>query len=342
MHISVQRGSRTYVIDTDKKTLVSRTGAGRPPSFEHLRDIIKHAVKYAQSSPVSRSITISDETPAPRPQVSPTDVTQPLRSDTDLLRSIGERVRMMHDLTEGATFGEYPSCIFAGGPGMGKSHTVTEVLRSAHMDPKRETKYRIVQGSSITPITLYDILYEYREKGNVLVLDDSDSVLNDESGMMLLKAALDSTPKRKLTWGSRAETVAPKEYDYQGSILFLTNQDFHRQIDKNGSANMNKRQQHLDALRSRSNYLDLMLTDRRAQWLWTQHQITSQKILMRHGLTEHEQTDVLTFMETHLSQLIECSIRSAAKMVPFVLSHRRDSRKAWQPRVQIIQFRRDL
>lgn len=349
MEVAVKAGERLYIVDTVAREIIRVNGAGRPPSDDRKREIIAEAVKAAMAKQTVTGISISPTAPRPttpsttpsKLSVTPVNVV-PQLTDAELLAVIQERATMMREIMEGATYGEFPAVVCAGGPGMGKSYTAEEILRAAAADPARNTKFKIVQGGRMTPVELYDMLYQYRFKGNVLVLDDSDTILAEEQGMMLFKAALDSKPVRTLSWRSQGTKKAPDEYEFSGSVIFLTNQNFTAQIEKGGSENMNKRQQHLAAIRSRCTYLDLMLSSPRARWLWTYNQITKLRILEKQGLRAHEQTEVLSFIRENVNNLMEISIRSAVNMIPFVLMHRRDPSKDWRKRVAIVQFRQSI
>lgn len=345
MEVTVKAGERVYLVDTVARDIIRVTGGGRPPSEARRAEIIAEAVQAAMARKTVTGISITPTAPrqaiANRIVTTPTNVV-PQLTDDELLAQMQERAMMMREIMEGATFGEFPAVVCAGGPGMGKSYTAEEILRTAAQDPQRGTRYKIVQGGRMTPVELYDMLYQYRMKGNVLVLDDSDTILAEEQGIMLLKAALDSKQIRTLSWRSQGAKKAPEEYEFSGSVIFLTNQNFSAQIDKGDISNMNKRQQHLAAIRSRVTYLDLMMGTRRAQWLWTFNQITKQRILEKQGLRAHEQAEVLSFIRENVDNLMEVSIRSAVNMIPFVLMHRRDPSKEWRKRVAIVQFRQNI
>lgn len=339
--VKAEGSDRQYVVDTARREIIRIVGAGRPPSDERVAQILEAAMKKAAGTNVSdapsipRRVVDTFKVPASVPKV-----TVPGISDAELLETLQERASMMREIIEGAPYGEFRAAVIAGGPGMGKSYTAQEVLDVAKTE--RQTSFTIVQGGRVTPVELFDLLYKYRFRGNVVVLDDSDTLLSEDQSIMLLKAALDSKPDRTLTWMSQGGKKAPDTYTFSGSIIFLTNQDFSAQIDKGGPSSMNKRQQHLAAIRSRCTYLDLMMHTRRAQWLWTHQQITKLRILEKQGLRASEQHDVLKFMEANTENLMEVSIRAAVNMIPFVLMHRRDPSKDWRRRVSVVQFRRNV
>lgn len=88
------------------------------------------------------------------------------------------------------------SLVIYGGPGTGKTYTVTETLKSEGM--KKGEDYIIVKGK-ITTAALYNMLFLHRH-GSMLVFDDTDSVWGDADAANLLKAALDSYDERTISW----------------------------------------------------------------------------------------------------------------------------------------------
>jgi hypothetical protein len=75
-----------------------------------------------------------------------------------------------------------------------------------------------------------------------------------------LKAATDSTKGRKLQWLAETKMLdeegdrMPRFFDFEGSVIFITNYDFDEFIDRG-----HKLSPHFEALISRSHYLDLAM-----------------------------------------------------------------------------------
>src|SRR5690606_21748334 len=91
--------------------------------------------------------------------------------------------------------------VIKGPPGVGKSHLVMEELQSSDFASilTKDDSYSILKGN-VTAIGLYQKLFHYRAKGQVLVFDDCDTALWDETCLNLLKSALDTSKKRRLCW----------------------------------------------------------------------------------------------------------------------------------------------
>lgn len=341
-------GGRQYVVDTNKREIVRKIGQGRPPSPDMEREIIRVAMNQVGSKPAAFPEVSLMPTPSMPRRSSPSRIAPDVApepaadiSDDEILNVLRDRMTMFRDIVEGVCYGEFYSAVISGGPGMGKSHLTNEILDAA--EEERDLKYLIIQGGQITPVKLYDVLYEYRERNNVVVLDDSDTILGDELGMMILKAALDSKPERKLSWRSQGSKEAPDEFSYRGAMIFLTNQNFHAQIDRGVNNPTNKRIQHLQAITSRVTYLDLMMNTTRARYLWTREVLTKEKVLDKHELSKREQQDILTFLHDNMNNFREMSIRTVVvNVVPYVKMQRRHPEKDWRRAVATIAFKSQL
>jgi hypothetical protein len=167
-----------------------------------------------------------------------------------------------------------------------------------------------VKGSA-TPIGLYQTLYKYSDENCVLVFDDCDSILLDDVCLNLLKGALDSGKKRKISWLSESSALRregiPDQFDFKGSVIFITNMKF----DKMKSQ---KLRDHLDALQSRCHYLDLTLDTMRDKILRIK-QIAKDGVLFEgYDFEPETQDSIFEFMETNQTRLREMSLRMALKI----------------------------
>jgi hypothetical protein len=128
-----------------------------------------------------------------------------------------------------------PGLIVCGAPGIGKTFNVLQFLkRNAYMN---KVNMGIIKGAC-TAVELYTELYKMRNKGEILLIDDADTLIGPkapEDTLSLLKAALDSTsmgPGKLVTYKSSRKIVSgskddeyniPQEFYYNGSIIILTN-----------------------------------------------------------------------------------------------------------------------
>jgi len=125
-----------------------------------------------------------------------------------------------------------PSVILCGAPGVGKTYRVKTLLKDANY--KEGQNLCTIKGKC-TPRILYLRLLEYKNKGDIIVIDDADGLVGPkapEEVINILKAALDSTSDEngKLVTYEIAgplkdddgNNVAKKFY-YNGGVIVITN-----------------------------------------------------------------------------------------------------------------------
>jgi hypothetical protein len=143
------------------------------------------------------------------------------------------------------------------------------------------------------------------------VFDDCDSILLDDVSLNLLKGALDSGKKRKISWLSESSTLRregiPDSFEFKGSVIFITNLKF----DKMKSQ---KLRDHLDALQSRCHYLDLTLDTMRDKILRIKQIADDGQLFADYDFEKCTQDDIISFMDTNQSRLREMSLRMAIKI----------------------------
>ena len=233
-------------------------------------------------------------------------------TDDQVIERLRERFQILEDMTYASCDGVVRGMVVTGPPGVGKSFGVEKVLKDAGIMLKRSQnsnrKFGVEKGAA-TPIGLYQLLYDYSGDGSVLVLDDCDSVLYDELSLNLLKAALDSSPKRTLSWRSESRALAnngvPDSFEFKGSIIFITNVKFER--------TRGKLKDHLDAIMSRCHYLDLTLDTMRDKFLRCK-QIVSDGMLNSYKFDEQEEKDLMEYIYTNKNRLREMSLRMVLKI----------------------------
>ena len=235
-----------------------------------------------------------------------------LETDDEIIDRLRERFSILEDMTYAACDGVVRGMVVTGPPGVGKSFGVEQVLKDAGIMKKlsQDSLRRFgVEKGAATPIGLYQLLYDYSAAGSVLVLDDCDSVLYDELSLNLLKAALDSGAKRTLSWRSESRALAnngvPDQFDFKGSIIFITNVKFER--------TRGKLKDHLDAIMSRCHYLDLTLDTMRDKFLRCK-QVIGEGMLATYKFSEDETKDLMDYIYTNKNKLREMSLRMVLKI----------------------------
>jgi hypothetical protein len=240
-------------------------------------------------------------------------------TDREIDKKLKDRFSILKMMSEAAIAGDIKSLIISGPAGLGKSYTVEEALEQ--WDPS-ESNHTVVKGY-VKATGLYRTLWEYREKGQMVVFDDSDSIFNDDTTLAMLKAVTDSTEKRKVSYLSEFNMVdedaniIPRSFQFNGTIVFITNLDFDAIIDKG-----NKLAPHLSAMVSRSHYIDLAMKTRRDYFIRIK-QVVKQGLLKSKGLSQKDENKVVRFIEKNQDNLREMSLRVALKLSDIIKRHPR-------------------
>jgi hypothetical protein len=235
-------------------------------------------------------------------------------TDEQIMNRIAERFSILDEMTKATIATDIKAMIVSGPPGVGKSYGVVKQLEKASMFDviaSVNPMYEVVKGA-MTPIGLYATLYRHSAKGNVLVFDDCDVVLQDDLSLNLLKAALDSGKRRRVFWNADSHFLhregIPKYFDFEGAVIFITNLKFNNIRSK-------KLQDHLEALQSRCHYLDLTLDTMRDKVLRVRQIASTGELFKNYGnLTTEQGMEIISFMESHKDDLREMSLRMALKI----------------------------
>ena len=128
--------------------------------------------------------------------------------------------------------GLQPGVVLCGAPGIGKTYRVLQQLKAAGY--QHGQNLAIIKGKA-TPRQMYLTLYEYQKKGDMILIDDADSLIGPkapEDVINILKAALDSTSDdegRLVSYKISGKLLddednpVPKEFYFNGSVIVITN-----------------------------------------------------------------------------------------------------------------------
>ena len=258
------------------------------------------------------------------------DNTETVTTETDgqIVERLRERFGILEEMTQMSVVGDIRGMVVTGPPGVGKSFGVEAVVaKNSMFDKLRGAVSRFgVEKGAASALGLYKLLYRYADANNVLVLDDCDSVLYDELSLNLLKAALDSSKKRKISWNTESHALRregiPESFEFKGSVIFITNLKFDNV--------KGKIKDHLDAIMSRCHYLDLTMGSTRERLLRCR-QIVADGMLEEYGFTEQQQVEIVDFMEDNQDRMREISLRMVGKIADL----RRTKSDKWERMAEI-------
>ena len=284
-----------------------------------------------------RVISFTGETPVgdkSLEQIKVADSAVAHKTDEEIIEKTRARFQVLTDMTKAVKAGDVRAMIVTGPPGVGKSFGVEEVLTKDDLFNalgERKPRYEIVKGA-MSAIGLYAKLYEFSAEKNVIVFDDCDSVLLDDLSLNILKAALDSSKKRTISWNTdsrllRSEGI-PDRFEFKAGCIFITNIKFENVRSK-------KLQDHLAALESRCHYIDLQMDTDREKVLRIK-QIVQDGMLDAYEFEPVQKDEVVDFIVDNRSKLRELSLRTVLKVA--------DLRKAfttsWQSMAEVTVMKR--
>jgi hypothetical protein len=255
------------------------------------------------------------------------------RTDIEVINEVLERFNVLRKLAKGIGERKVKSLILSGAAGIGKTYTLTKILEMLAAQSEGTDKATRFKKSSgyITTIELYRLLYEYRNEGDVLMLDDTDNVFYDDNSLNILKAVLDTMEHRIVSYRTKSSVDVttddgepedleadelPNEFEFKGSVVFVTNIDFHAFLE----AGKNRVTPHIAALLNRTLYLDMALHTPRAVALWIKYMMERAKMLEapEHGMTPEQSAQILEYILANYDRIYKASLRTAVKLAELV------------------------
>ena len=201
--------------------------------------------------------------------------------------------------------GIWKSLIINGPPGIGKS-----VMTQKFLKKYNKATFRTISGH-MTIMSLYDALYQHRGVGQVLVLDDVDSVFGKVEGLCLLKAAMDTQEVNRVYWASQTNLLnamgLPQQFVFKGAVILITNIGF-------GGSRV-KMQSHLTALKDRSYVVPITDSGCESEnFKQICFMVKKQNLLKKYKMQDKDIDILLTYLENNLDDLYTISLRTMIKL----------------------------
>jgi hypothetical protein len=268
----------------------------------------KDKIRVTVATPTDYELVDESQYTPPTPKVVPEEET-----DEAVINRIAERFEILDDMTKAVLNGDIRAMIVAGPPGVGKSFGIERELDRANLFDQvagRRVKSEMIKGTA-SALGMYKALYKYSDENSVVVFDDCDSILLDDVCLNLLKGALDSSKKRRISWLADSHSLrregVPDQFDFKGGVIFITNLKFDQMKSQ-------KTRDHLDAIQSRCHYLDLTLDTMRDKILRIKQIARTGELFSDFDFGEVEQDEIIEFMDTNQNKLREVSLRMAIKL----------------------------
>jgi DNA-binding NarL/FixJ family response regulator len=263
----------------------------------------------------------------------PDDVTLN-ETDDEIVERLRSRFEVLKDMTKAVKEGHVRAMIVTGPPGVGKSYGIEEVLSKDDLFDQignRKPKYEIVKGA-MSAVGLYKKLYQYSDKGNIIVFDDCDSVLLDDLSLNILKGALDSSKKRTISWNTDSRVLrqegVPDKFEFKAGAIFITNIKFEHVRSK-------KLKDHLEALESRCHYIDLQMDTQREKVLRIK-QITADGMLDHYEFEPVVKDEIIEYVMMNKDKMRELSLRTVLKVADL----RKSFPTQWQGMAEVTVMKR--
>jgi hypothetical protein len=171
--------------------------------------------------------------------------------------SFNDSLEHLEGLVEGIVKGSFNALFVCGKGGTGKTQTVEDTLAKHGLE---DGNGYFKNTGTASASGLYGLLYKYRK--NILLFDDSDDALGDQTARNLIKAATDTKRIRKLVWSKKSsgmydpdnepekteddvdsedgeeptigDTRVPTHFNFEGRIIFISNLPLNK-LDPDGA-----------------------------------------------------------------------------------------------------------
>lgn len=248
-----------------------------------------------------------------------------------IVESVSRQFELLRVVGENMVKGNFTGLCVSGAAGIGKTHTLDqEVFGPAQA--KGLIKYRKASGRT-SPVQLVKLLYDYRTRDSMLLLDDNDSIFEESDALNVLKASLDSYPVRRISWLSSTDELEEdqKDFLFEGRVAFITNRNLKTEAESDKA-----RAPDITAFLDRVKYMDLKLHSKAARAAWVVHIIRTTGMLTKRpegvkSVTAKQSEAIARYIEANWPEMRAVSLRTAGHMADLVhIVKDVDSAKDWR------------
>ena len=208
--------------------------------------------------------------------------------------------------------------IVNGDAGMGKTEITNEVVE------KNVKGQPFSISGTISPVKLYGKFQDAKKKNQVLVIDDTDKILEDQESLEVLKGVLDTQKDKIVSWDKYSTAIKKSnrstEFKYEGRCIIITNKMLRTAPDKEPTIS----QQRLLPVLSRCHYFKAGVPSN--QWKMAaikMHQKTHLSIYDDYvyelrcfkGVPLDVQNEIIDWLDEHQDEVRELSFRVCARLV---------------------------
>lgn len=235
-------------------------------------------------------------------------------TDDEIIERLRERFQILEDMTRAVKQGHVRAMIVSGAAGVGKSWGVENVLADYQLiadiaNNEKLRQFEVVKGK-ISALGLYAKLYQYRDPKNVIVFDDIDDVLMEESCLNILKAAVNTSGSCTVHWNTDSRKLdredIPNSFDFRGGLIFITNINLADVRSKRTAS-------HIRALESRCHTIDLTIHTQR-EILLRIRQLIKDGMLDNYGFAQETVDEIVNFIEDNKGQAEVLDLRTVIKL----------------------------
>jgi len=238
-----------------------------------------------------------------------------VNSSVEIRSALTQHYNTLQNFIQGVADDKF-HLIVNGPSGCGKTEYTRKVLDAAGANSS------LVSGT-MSAIKLYASLYQCRRKGQILVIDDTDTLLETTESLEVLKAALDSQGNKSVSWKKYSAALGkenlPDEFVYNGRLIIITNK--HLSLNDNTKAGAA-----ILPVRKRFQYFPAGLPGK--EW-----EVEAMRMFVDNGdvrcfneanLTKQEQEDIMQFVDDNQDDLGRISFRSLVQCLELYQAYRQD------------------